>query len=107
MYQESRQVEKGVDKAKGERCPGLNKRDKMGTVEGGGEGRGGKHEELGRKKNGGVGTSGSKHVGPARRVSFSSALGCLPTISHRMSIEPLRPIHRTSFVQTSPRYRPK
>lgn len=91
---------KGVDKAKGERCLGPNKRNKIRTVEDGGQ-----NEEAGRKrerkKNGGVGTSWSKHVGPTPCVSFSSALGCLPTISHRMSIEPLRSIQRESFRETS------
>lgn len=94
VYQESRQVERKRTKRDEER--GLTEQYKKGTRNGCERGRGAErgYEEKERKKEGWWGWYELfKHVGPTLCVSFSSALGCLRTISHRMSIVLVRRIH--------------
>lgn len=101
VYQESRQVERKRTKRDEER--GLTEQYKKGTRNGCERGRGAErgYEEKERKKEGWWGWYELfKHVGPTPCVSFSSALGCLRTISHRMSIVPVRRIHCGTFCRT-------
>lgn len=101
VYQESRQVERERNKA--ERRKRSKRTNKRGRRDGCERGRGAErgNEEKERKKEGWWGWyERLKHVEPTPCVSFSSALGCLRTISHRMSIELVRRIQRSTFGQT-------